>query len=178
MTLSFPRLLQTIFCLLCLHSVAASASWQQQLPDSHLLGSGEFRFFGLPIYSAELWATAPQLTAATPFALQLRYHRSISRERLVQTTIDEMVRLGEKTPSATVLEKWRQVLQRSFVDVQPGDVITGVFLPDRGVQFYVGERAQEGIADPSFAQAFFAIWLDPKTRAPALREQLLGIAMR
>jgi hypothetical protein len=30
------------------------------------------------------------------------------------------------------------------------------------------------IDDPVFARAFFAIWLDPRTREPQLRNRLLG----
>lgn len=177
MNFLFTRLLPGMCCLLVLHGAYASGRWQEQLPNAQLLGAGDFRFFGVPVYSAQLWSTTPQLTVRAPYALQLRYHRSISRERLVQTSLDEMRRLGVEAPTQTEWVEWRQALQRSFVDVQPDDVITGVFLPDRGVQFYVGERAQQEILDPSFAQAFFAIWLDPQTRAPALREQLLGIAL-
>ncbi|MCP2020685.1 UNVERIFIED_ORG: hypothetical protein J2Y84_003658 [Pseudomonas reinekei] len=32
------------------------------------------------------------------------------------------------------------------------------------------------VKDLQFAQAFFAIWLDPRTSNPELRQQLLGMA--
>jgi hypothetical protein len=32
------------------------------------------------------------------------------------------------------------------------------------------------VDDLAFARAFFSIWLDPSTRAPTLRKQLLGTA--
>jgi len=40
---------------------------------------------------------------------------------------------------------------------------------------YVGDQLQHEIRDPEFAEAFFAIWLDPRTRDPELRQQLLGL---
>lgn len=46
----------------------------------------------------------------------------------------------------------------------------------KGVRFYAGERLTAEIDDLAFAQAFFSIWLDPATRAPALRQRLLGLA--
>lgn len=177
MTSHLRFLLQASLCLLLMHSAGVSARWQDQLPAAQLLGSGDFRFFGLRVYKAELWAATLPLNKTTPFALQLRYHRTISRERLVQASLDEMTRLAASAPTTSVQSGWRQALQRSFEDVQPGDAITGVFLPDQGVQFYVGARASHNVIDPLFAQAFFAIWLDPQTRAPKLREQLLGLTV-
>lgn len=162
---------------LLLHSVAADARWQEQLPQAQLLGAGDFRFLGLRVYSAQLWTTEPRAAGTRPFALQLRYHRTISRERLVQTSLDEMTRLADKAPDKALLEDWRQLLLDSFVSVRSGDVITGVFLPGQGVEFYVGDKLQYAVDDPVFAQAFFAIWLDPETRAPALRQQLLGATL-
>jgi len=44
-----------------------------------------------------------------------------------------------------------------------------------GCRFYVGDQLQHEIRDPEFAEAFFAIWLDPRTRDPELRQQLLGL---
>jgi hypothetical protein len=62
------------------------------------------------------------------------------------------------------------------VDVGPGDQLSAVFLPDKGVRFYAGERMTDEVDDLAFARAFFGIWLDPSTRAPTLRKQLLGTA--
>jgi hypothetical protein len=59
--------------------------------------------------------------------------------------------------------------------VRKGDTITGFFLPDRGARFYLGSRALGEVADLDFARRFFAIWLDPRTAAPAVRAALLGL---
>jgi hypothetical protein len=66
-------------------------------------------------------------------------------------------------------------MTRAFPDVRAGDSITGVFLPGRGVQFWFGEQLRAEVTDLEFARAFFDIWLDPRTREPALRERLLGL---
>ena len=49
-------------------------------------------------------------------------------------------------------------------------------MPGEGVRFYVGDTLQHVVKDDAFAKAFFAIWLDPRTRNPQLRAQLLGEA--
>lgn len=160
--------------LLALLSNSAAAGWQQALPEARVVGSGEFSWFGFKLYNARLWSPVTPLAADTPFALELTYRRAISRDDLVQASIDEIKRLSGSAVSAAQLAQWQAQMQQSFVDVQAGTVITGVFRPGQGVQFYVGQQLQHEVKDPQFAQAFFAIWLDPRTRNPALRQQLLG----
>ena len=43
-----------------------------------------------------------------------------------------------------------------------------------GARFYVDGELRHSVADEPFARAFFAIWLGPQTRSPALRLALLG----
>ncbi|MCK9799824.1 hypothetical protein BK634_14240 [Pseudomonas chlororaphis] len=160
--------------LLVLLSATASAGWQATLPNARVVGSGEFTWFGFKVYQARLWSSAAPLAADTPFALELTYQRKISRDDLVQTSLDEIQRLSGPAVSAAQLSDWRAQMQRSFVDVVPGRIITGVFLPGRGAQFFVDQTLQHEVKDPAFAQAFFAIWLDPRTRNPELRARLLG----
>ena len=106
------------------------------------------------------------LQARTPFALELTYHRSISRDDFVRTSLDEMKRLSGPDPDASVPARWREHMQQAFVDVRPGERITGVYLPERGCRFYVNERLHHEVTDPQFAEAFFAIWFDPRSRDP------------
>ncbi|KAF0864257.1 hypothetical protein PLD_26975 [Pseudomonas sp. LD120] len=160
--------------LLVLFSTTASAGWQEALPNARLLGSGEFTWFGFKVYSARLWSPEKSLRADTPFALELTYRRTISREDLVQTSLEEIQRLSGAGVSPAQLKDWQAQMQRAFVDVEPGQRITGVFLPGRGVQFFVDQRLQHVVDDEAFARAFFAIWLDSRTRNPQLRAQLLG----
>lgn len=132
-------------------------------------GSGEMRWFGIALYQATLYVAGADVERA-PLALQLHYRRDIPRARLVQASIDEMRRLGA---GPAQLQRWEPALLRVFPDVAQGDTITGVRVPGQGVRFYYNDGARGEIADPAFAQWFFAIWLDPKSHSPALRTQLL-----
>ncbi len=164
--------------LLCVPALAA-AGWRADVQPARLSGEGEFRVFGFRLYTAQLWSAQLPIAPDAPFALQLTYDRSIKRERLVETSLDEMKRIGgagDTPPSPQLLDSWRASMTQAFVDVRPGDTLTGVFMPGKGVRFYAGDRLTTEIDDPAFAQAFFSIWLDPATRAPALRQRLLGIA--
>ncbi|WP_437270808.1 chalcone isomerase family protein [Stutzerimonas balearica] len=169
------RALILFAALLCLLSGTVQASWRQDLPQARLQGQGELRFFGLRIYSARLWSAAPLGQAPAPFALELTYHRRISRDSLVQTSLEEITRLAGTDLAQDRLARWAREMRQAFVDVLPRQRITGVFLPGVGCRFYVGDQLQHEIRDPEFAEAFFAIWLDPRTRDPELRQQLLGL---
>lgn len=141
---------------------ATVGAWQEW-------GSGEMRWFGLALYDATLYVAGKEVGLA-PLALHLRYRRDIGRERLVQASVDEMRRLDA---DPVQLKRWEAELARVFPDVASGDSITGVRLPGRGVRFLHNDMARGEIADPDFGRWFFAIWLDPKSTSPALRERLL-----
>jgi hypothetical protein len=149
------------------HALAQEWSGQWQP-----LGQGEMRWLGFSLYQARLWVAGDRFVATEPFALALTYSRDIGRDRLVETTIAEMRRLGWQDNGR--LARWQEDLQRLFPEVRAGDSLIGVHLPGQGVRFFHGARLAGEIADTDFARAFFAIWLDPRTRAPELRERLLG----
>lgn len=155
---------------------AAAEGWRTALPQAQLSGEGEYRWFGLRLYTAQLWSPhlPPNLDAS--FALQVTYARAFTAQRLVDTSIEEIRRIHRPNVTAATLERWREALQKVFVDVRAGDSLTGVYLPGEGVRFFANDRATGQIDDAALARAFFAIWLDPATRAPALRLKLLGQA--
>ena len=151
---------------------AASAT----VPDGwRLVGAGEMRWFGFKLYDARLWAPgtpSADTIQEGAFALELRYAREITSQRLVAASIEEIERLGE-IPAQHVVA-WRQTLSRIFHDVRPGETIIGVHHPERGAEFFHQGQRTGHIADNRFARRFFAIWLDPRTREPDLRARLLG----
>ena len=168
---------KTFIFSLFLFASSAHADWRESLPDARLLGSGELRMYGFAIYQANFWSTAEAAElehGKAPFALELTYRRSISRDELVKASLKEIKRLRSGDTSPASLEKWKQEMMLAFVDVKAGDRIIGVFLPGEGAHFYAGDKLQHQVKDEAFAQAFFAIWLDPRTSNPKLRSQLLG----
>ena len=153
------------------------AATVQALPDAlrseamglRQWGSGEMRWFGFSLYRATLWVAGESPESSTT-ALQLDYLRDIPRERLVQTSLDEMRRLGADEAQLT---RWESDLRRVFPDVKEGESIVGVHYPGRGARFYHQGQATGEISDAEFARRFFAIWLDPASRSPSLRAALL-----
>jgi hypothetical protein len=161
--------------LACMAGAPASAAeWRAQLPQAQALGGGDLTWFGLRIYRATLWSGSRPFDATQPFALQLSYYRSISRQRLVSTSMDEIRRLSP-TPIPTATQaRWETQLAAAFVDVREGDELTGVYLPGRGMQLYDRQRLLADVEDEALARAFFDIWLNPNSRDQKLRSRLMG----
>ena len=153
------------------------ATGAQALPDSvrqeaaawRQWGSGEMTWFGISLYRATLWVAGKE-PGVSPTALELYYRRDITRERLVQTSLDEMRRLGAEEAQ---LDRWKADLQRVFPDVKDGESIVSVHYPGRGAAFFHRGQPSGNIDDADFARLFFAIWLDPESRNPTLRAALL-----
>lgn len=163
-----------ILALGVLHVSAYAALWQQDLPQAKLIGSGDLRWFGLHIYSAKLWAESASFDPKASFALELTYQRNITRERFVDTSVDEIKRLYGNSISHEVLQRWRSHMEKAFTDVKPGDQLIGVHLPKIGCRFYSRDKLLAEIKDTDFADAFFAIWFDPRSKDSGLRKQLTG----
>ncbi|QKJ67422.1 chalcone isomerase family protein [Deefgea piscis] len=166
--------LSALFAMACIAIPAQAAIWREHIPQAQAIGSGDLRWFGLRIYTAKLWSEKKPFDLNAPFALELTYHRNISREQFVETSLDEIKRLFGTRYSADTLKRWEGEMQRAFTDVKAGDQLIGVFIPNEGVRFYSGSKLLTDIRNPEFAKAFFAIWFDARSKDKDLRAQLLG----
>lgn len=136
------------------------------------IGAGTMRWFGLHVYDAALWVRDASWDSADTFALDIVYARDITGKALAESSITEMKRVGftDETRHA----RWLPAMVRMFPDVGRGDRLVGLNLKGGGAAFFNQDRSLGTIDDPVFARAFFAIWLDPRTREPQLRNRLLG----
>ena len=153
--------------------------WRKDLPQAKLVGSGEFSWWGLSIYSAKLWQESGTVGTVIfnpqqSFALEITYHKSISRERFVDTSIDEISRLHGTSFNAEQMQQWRSYMNKAFTDVKSGDQLIGVHVPQFGCRFYSQSKLLAEIPDEKFSNAFFSIWLDPRSKDRQLRANLIG----
>ena len=147
----------------------------QALPQAQALGAGRMRYLLWDVFDATLWAPAGFRGAQYfehAFALELRYLRKLSAASLVDSSLQEMRRMGRLDPSKEA--PWTAAMQSAFVDVQAGDRITGVHSPGVGARFYFNGSLRATVEDAAFARAFFGIWLSPATSEPRLRSALLA----
>ena len=157
-------------------ALANSGGLKQALPDATVIGSGSFRWFGLKLYDASLWAVRgsfnPDNWQSASLALELNYARSLEGRRIAEASIDEMKKLSIGTPAQH--KAWDEAMKQVFPDVDKTTQLTGLYAPGQPTRFFRNGAAIGEIADPAFGPAFFAIWLHPKTTAPKLRYALLG----
>lgn len=153
---------------------ALPPSAAQLVPQVRESGQGRLTWWGFHVYDARLFTSGPGLDANEPFALALRYARDFEGAKIADTSLDEMRRLG--FGSEADQRRWREAMGTLFPDIKRGDELTGVSVPGRGAVFFHNGKRIGAVEDPEFARAFFAIWLDPRTRAADLRQRLLGEA--
>ncbi len=147
----------------------------QALPQGQAVGAGRMRYLLWDVFDATLWAQAGFRGAQYfehAFALELRYLRKLSAASLVESSLQEMRRVG--TLETNKETQWAAAMQTAFADVLPGDRITGVHLPGVGARFYFNGRLRAKVDDAGFSRSFFGIWLSPTTSEPRLRSALLA----
>jgi len=137
------------------------------------LGEGKLTFLTMLVYNATLHAQGGKWVPDQLFALDLRYEMNLKGKDIAERSIKEMKGQGHGDPAK--LKRWGEEMARIFPDIKPGDRLVGVSLPGSGASFYNDQKLLGVVADPEFARAFFAIWLDERTSEPKLRRQLLKL---
>jgi hypothetical protein len=159
--------------LMCSGLAAASNDHNRSLVVKNIsqvesLGQGRMTYWGFTLYDAKLYASKETKGG---IALDIQYLRKFEANALVKQTLDELKNLGV---SDTQRAEWADPLAKAFKTVQVGDSITAIRKPQGGTQFFYNGQFVSEISGESFSQAFFGIWLHPKTSAPHLRKVLLG----
>ena len=141
----------------------------EALNPARLQGSGRLTWWGLHLYDASFYRGANAVSGE--FALELRYQKSFSGNSIANRTVDEMKRIGVPEVQAV---SWGKQLATFLPNVEPGQSLTAIYLPNQGTIFFHDGKQIAQIPGVDFPKAFFGIWLDPKTSAPKLRTELLG----
>ena len=139
-------------------------------------GTGALRFFGFKAYDAILWlpdSAVGVFSFSRALALDIRYSTSVKAVDITNTSLIEMARISGATPEQ--VQAWTAFMTNLFVDVKSGDRLVGVHVPAAGARFFLNGRLIGETTDAAFSEAFFKIWLDPRTRRPELRSALLGL---
>ncbi|MEM6405901.1 MAG: chalcone isomerase family protein [Pseudomonadota bacterium] len=166
-------LLILLFSLLLPLTVAANPGVAaRHMTQPAVVGSGQMQFLLWDIYRATLYAPQGRWQEQPPYALTLRYHREFQGADIATRSAQEIEQLGFKNKKKLI--RWQQQMQALFPDVQPADTLTGVHTATGETIFYHNGQSLGQINDPEFSRWFFGIWLNPATREPTLRQQLLG----
>ncbi len=170
-------LLAAAFSAVAQDKTAPPPELASPLPGVQLQGQMRYRWFGLQVYDGRLWSASPVRAddyATREFALELIYARALRGVEIADKTISEMRRIADFSDAQAGI--WLDFMRAAFPDVQPGDRLLGVHRPGQGVSFFHNGRPTRTLADAAFPSRFFGIWLSPRSREPALRDALLGLA--
>lgn len=142
-------------------------------PSSWLeVGQGRLSVLFFDVYDSVLKTPSGQYDGyREPVALEIHYLRDIKASALVNQTEKEWKSLGLPREA---YEPFLEPLKTLWPDIQKGDSLTFIVLPDGSNTFYYNGRKLGGLNHPQFGQHFLDIWLSPNTSRPELRAQLLG----
>jgi len=135
------------------------------------VGSGTYHRFGFRVYVASLWAKDGKWNPDKPYALLLRYTRSVSKDTIVDTVTDDI--RDQNIADDATLTRWQGVLNQDLPAVEDGDTLVGLCQPGKhSLLFYNGKQIAS-IDDAALSKAFFNIWLG-QTADEDMRASLLG----
>lgn len=149
---------------------------QPYLQAPTLIGQGKFTYWGFDVYVASLWASESSVNAEQwqkqRIALELNYLRDFKGPDIAKSSIDEIHTQSPLSKSKANL--WLKTLEGIFPNIEKGQTLVGIYIPNVGAQF-LDENTQIGeIKDIELAKRFFDIWLSPQTSAPQLRKRLFA----
>ncbi|VWX36984.1 conserved exported hypothetical protein [Limnobacter sp. 130] len=148
----------------------------QTIENAKRMGHGTLRWFGLRVYDGQLWSnTDPEgfNYKRDPAWLELKYARDFDGSDIAERSIEEMEEIGAGTEVQR--QGWRVKLTSIFPNVEKGHTLSALFTPGKGVLFFRNGLPLAKVDDPELAEAFMGIWLDPKTSAPEMRRELIGL---
>lgn len=145
------------------------------------VGEAQLTWFIFDIYRSELLAPDGQYVQSDdvtphPMALKITYQRDISREQLLDATLDQWEEMGV---DESTRRRWIATLYDIFPDVEENHQL--VYVTDGFVgAFYSLVPSQPikqvgYIADETLNDGFLSIWLGSNTQFPELRSQLIGM---
>ncbi|MFN7163111.1 MAG: hypothetical protein ACK5YK_00710 [Pseudomonadota bacterium] len=170
----FAYVLLTLFTLLVGLPAYAATLGVYQSNTQRAVGRIEFRWLGFSVYNATLFSPTGRFDAGSPYVLELTYQRALSGGAVAQTSLNEMRRLGFNNPSKAA--NWQVQLTDWFSGIEKGTKLAAMRNANGSTTFIRnGKQVLGTIADPTFTRYFFGIWLDENSRAPKLRNQLIGL---
>lgn len=145
-----------------------------------LRGLSTFRYFGFRVYTGALYAppaaqTRDLVRGETKKKLVLCYHRSLSTDQFRDKSRDVL----EDTPGRdlSTLEPFLSAIDKAYVEVNEGDRYAITYTPSSGtLRLLLNEREPElvSIQNPSFAKAYFGIWISEHSVGEDFTAELFG----
>jgi hypothetical protein len=131
-----------------------------------------FKVYDARLLVGEPYATADVLSDV-PKRLEIKYLRSIEAADIVGIG-DETIKRQVPAAELASLQARIETINRWYTDVRAGDTYTLTYVPGKGSELALNGKALGVIEGADFAQAYFGIWLDPRTKYKDFRRKLLS----
>ena len=168
-----------VLMLLCLSALAPAAHAADWL-SWRTVGDATLKWGPFTLYTSQLRTPDGRYSGPDEDrALIITYKRDIDRGDLVEATRAQWQALGvlQQEPQSA---EWLRALGALWPDVMPGTQLAFVVQDKQGQFWYRASPAQKTFTplgprqSDAFSKNFLAIWLDPRTQYPELRQQLIG----
>jgi hypothetical protein len=162
-----------LLCFFYFQSVAAQeipVEIKQDFINPQMAGTANLRVYGLNIYDVWLWKEQEK-NHQNNLAIRVKYNRNFSQKELVNASVKEIARIQKVSKKKA--ESYRAELNRLLRGVKKGDVKTA-FYSDKGLAIYKNSQLIGVSNDLVLGRYFIDIWLNPRTKYPKIRNQLIN----
>ena len=188
--LSYRRMPRLALAVLALLLVAGTGAARElagvDVPDTvseagttlRLNGAGIRTKFFFKVYVAALYLAQKQTDPAAVVRanevkrIDLHMLRALDAHTIADSIAEGFAR-NSGTGQAALQDRLER-LKRMFPSVQPGDVVTLAFVPERGTVVRAQDAERGVIEGKDFADALFAVWLGARPVSEDLERALLG----
>lgn len=161
-----------LLCIFISGAANAKEFLKKYVPNAQVSGSDRYTYMIFDVYDATLYAPMGKWKEEEPYALSLKYLRTLKGEKIAEKSIQEIRSQGYD--NEIKLAAWFSQMKKILPDVENGTVLTGIYIPGKETRFYKDNAGIGVIKDPEFGRWFFGIWLADTTTAPKLRQNLTG----
>ncbi|CUH52327.1 chalcone isomerase family protein [Shimia marina] len=136
------------------------------------VGAGQFRYLGLKVYDAQMFAPQGQgFEEEGLYALEIEYARKIRRAVLLRASLSEMERIeGARSDHAEIMQK----LEACYRDIRPGDRIVAAPEASDALKFWVNGTRTCTLRHRDIRDRYMAIWLSDKARDRQFAQQVMA----
>ena len=140
--------------------------------EMKLIGQGTLNVLFFEVYDVRLLSDFMPFSWENKFQLEFEYKSSITKGRIIDSSIKELKRQPNVTEQN--LDEWKAYLQEVIQPVQEGSQASIQWSPQGTITFQNEGAKSLTIKDESFARSYINIWLGQETSQPKLRSKLLG----
>jgi hypothetical protein len=135
----------------------------------NLLGHAKYKYLFFDIYDASLVSQEENFNNNN-FALILKYNRKITKESVINETINDFKK--QRTFNKNEIDKLKNLLDTTFKNIKIDDIFIAIKKDNAAFLYFEGEKVLE-IEDQDFINIFFNIWLRKDSQDPDFTKALL-----